>query len=116
MGQLVRLPRRDAEGDGAPLSVGDHASLGAIPATRAAKRFTMVSLSLRSPLRAAPAAFWCARTLVPSRNTMPSCTPRSCTRFNSRSQTPARAQRMKTWAARHHGPSSAGTARHLAPF
>jgi len=23
---------------------------------------------------------------------------------------------MKSWAARHHGPSSAGTARHFAPF
>ena len=25
-------------------------------------------------------------------------------------------QRMKSWAALHHGPSSAGIARHLAPF
>ena len=87
----VRAPGRARSGrrSARPAPVGDHASLGAIAATRAAKRFTMVSLSLRSPLRAAPAAFWCARTLVPSRNTMPSCTPRSCTRLSRRSQTPS---------------------------
>jgi hypothetical protein len=71
---------------------------------------------LRSPFRRAPAAFWCARTLVPSRNTMPSAIPRSCTRVSQRSQTPALAQRMKIWAALHQGPSSSGTDRHLAPF
>jgi hypothetical protein len=65
---------------------------------------------------AAPAAFWCARMFVPSRNTMPSWTPRSCTRLRSRSQTPARDQRMKIWAARYQGPRSSGMARHLAPF
>ena len=58
MGQFMRLTGRDPEGDGAAQTVGDHASLGAIAATRAAKRFTIVSLSLRSPFRAAPAAFW----------------------------------------------------------
>jgi hypothetical protein len=70
--EFVRLTRRDPERDGVPSRVGDHASLGAIAATRAAKCLTMVSLSLRSPFRAAPAAFWCARTFVPSRNTIPS--------------------------------------------
>ncbi|GJE68234.1 HTH-type transcriptional activator RhaS [Methylorubrum aminovorans] len=47
---------------------------------------------------------------------MPSCTPRSCTRASRHSHTPARAQRMKICAARHHGPNSSGLARHLAPF
>ncbi len=65
------------KGDGPPCGVGDHASLGAIAATRSPKRFTIISLSLRSPFRLAPAAFWCARTFVPPRNTIPSCTPRS---------------------------------------
>jgi hypothetical protein len=32
---------------------------------------------LRSPFQRAPAAFWCARTLVPSRNTIRSLIPRS---------------------------------------
>src|SRR5918998_6090916 len=34
----------------------------------------------------------------------------------NRSQTPSLDQRMKIWAAIHQGPSSAGSARHLAPF
>src|SRR3954447_24402167 len=54
--------------------------------------------------------------LVPSRNVMPSWTPRSWARRSSRSQTPRWAQRMKVCAARDQGPSSAGMARHLAPF
>ncbi len=77
--EFIGLTGRQPEGDGAALPVGDHASLGAIATTRAAKSFTSVSLGRRSPLLAAP-AFWCARTFVPSRNTMPSWTPRSCTR------------------------------------
>src|SRR3954465_12632018 len=54
--------------------------------------------------------------LVPSRNVIPSWTPRCWARSSRRSQTPRRAQRMKVWAARDHGPRSAGMARHLAPF
>src|SRR3954462_5076846 len=54
--------------------------------------------------------------LVPSRNVIPSWTPRVWARSSRRSQTPRRAQRRKVWAARDHGPSSAGMARHLAPF
>src|SRR3954453_12982124 len=54
--------------------------------------------------------------LVPSRNVIPSWTPRCWARSSRRSQTPRRAQRRKVWAARDHGPSSAGMARHLAPF
>lgn len=56
--QFVRLSRRDAKADGAASSVCDHAGLGAIAATRPAKSFTSVSLGCRSPLFAAPAAFW----------------------------------------------------------
>src|SRR5689334_25377597 len=77
MRQLVRLPWREAEGDGPSLAVGDHAGLGAVAAARAAERLTPVALRRSAPFRAAPAAFWCARTSVPSRNVMPSCTPRS---------------------------------------
>src|SRR3954470_1879954 len=54
--------------------------------------------------------------LVPSRNVIPSWTPRSWPRSSSRSHTPRWAQRMKVCAARDQGPSSAGMARHLAPF
>jgi hypothetical protein len=53
----VRLAWRDPKADRPSGGVGDHANLGAIAATRAAKRFTRVSLSLRSPFRQAPAAF-----------------------------------------------------------
>src|SRR5829696_7701744 len=55
--QFVRLTRCKAKRDGASQTVGDHASLGAIAATRATKCFTIVSLSLRAPFRRAPAAF-----------------------------------------------------------
>lgn len=72
MGQLVRLPRCQPEGDGAAPPISDHASLGAIAATRSANCFTRVSLGPRSSLLATPAAFWCARMFVPSRNTIPS--------------------------------------------
>src|SRR5215213_10106101 len=54
--------------------------------------------------------------LVPSRNVIPSWTPRSWARSSSRSQTPRWAQRMNICAARDQGPRSAGMARHLAPF
>ena len=64
----------------------------------------------------APAALGCALIEVPSRNAMPSSTPRACAASSSRGHTPSLAHRMKSWAARHHGPSSAGTARHFAPF
>jgi len=77
MGQFMCLLRREPKRDGVASSVSDHASLGAIASTRAAKCFTIISLSLGSPFRLAPAALWWARTLVPSRNTIPSSTPHS---------------------------------------
>ena len=57
MGQFVRLAGCDAESDGAISPIGDHARLGSIPATRAAKRFACVSLGARASFRLAPAAF-----------------------------------------------------------
>lgn len=42
--QLMRLFWRQSEGHRPAGAVGDHAGLGPIAATRAAKRFTMVSL------------------------------------------------------------------------
>ena len=116
MGQLVRLPRRDPEGDRSTARIGDHDGLGAKAAARAPKRLTFPAASASSPFLDAPAALACARIEVPSRKAMPSSTPRSCARLSRRSHTPSRAQRMKIWAAFHHGPSSSGTARHLAPF
>ncbi len=44
MRQLVRLAWCEDKGHGPAYRVGDHASLGAIAAARAAKRFTMVPL------------------------------------------------------------------------
>src|SRR5690349_24371698 len=114
--QLVRLARRERERDRPAPAVGDHARLGAEAAARAAERLAPVPLARGSPFLGAPAALWCALIEVPSRNAMPSSTPRACAASSSRCHTPSLAQRMKSWAARHHGPSSAGTARHFAPF
>lgn len=115
--QLVGLTRRQPEGDRPTGTVRDHASLAPIATTRAAiglrpiprrdagtadRCFTTVSLCCSSPFRAAPAAFWWARTLVPSTNAIPSCTPRSWTRPSRRSQTPSRAQRLNVCGAIHH--------------
>ncbi len=48
---------------------------------------------------------------------MPSCDSPAALRIsNSFSQTPATAQRRNRWATRCHGPTSAGTLRHLAPL
>src|SRR5215203_1467268 len=75
MRQFMRLTRSHDEGHRSPEPVGDHTSLGAIAPARSPKRLTCVSLSLGAPFCRAPAAFWCARMLVPSRNVSPSCTP-----------------------------------------
>jgi hypothetical protein len=109
------LTRSEREGEGASGPVGDDASFRAIAATRTAQRLPAVTLG-RIFFLAAPAAFWCARTLVPSRNTLPRLIPDRCTRSSSCSQTPFFAHRMKVCAAPHHGPSSAGMLRHFAPF
>jgi hypothetical protein len=77
MREFMSLTRGDNEGHGSSKPVRDHAGLGAIAPTRAPKRLTCVSLSLSAPFLQAPAAFWCARMLVPSRNVIPSSTPRS---------------------------------------
>ncbi len=116
MGQLVRLPGRDPEGNGPAACVRDHDGLGAKAAARAPKRLTFSAASARSPFLDPPAALACALMFVPSRKAIPSSTPRSCARLSRRSQTPNLAQRMKICAAFHHGPSSSGTARHFAPF
>jgi hypothetical protein len=106
----------DAEGGCPPQAVAARASLGAIAAKRATKRFTCASFNLRAPFRRAPAAFGSTETFVPSRNVIPSWTPRSCTKPGRRFQAPSRAQRMKVWSAIHQGPSSTNGARPLASF
>jgi hypothetical protein len=85
--ELVGLPRRDPEGYGPTRSVRDDYRLGAIATARAAKRFARTASRPVAPLAAAPAAFWWARTLVPSRNVMPSWTPRSWARTSRRAPT-----------------------------
>src|SRR4029079_17339484 len=116
MGQLMRLPGGQDKGHRPSKPVGDHARLGPVAAPRTAQRLTRIALFAGGPLFSAPAALWCAARLVPSRNVIPSGTPRSWARSSSRSQTPRWAQRMNICAARDQGPRSAGMARHLAPF
>jgi hypothetical protein len=73
--QFVGLAGYDGESDGTTGAVGDHAGFGAIAAARAPQPLTAVTLGCGAPFRAAPAAFWCARMLVPSRNVIPSSMP-----------------------------------------
>ena len=77
IGQFMGLTRSHDEGHGSSEPIRDHAGLGAIAPARSPKRFTCVPLRLGAPFRLAPAAFWCARMLVPSRNVIPRSTPRS---------------------------------------
>ncbi len=77
MREFISLTRGDNEGHGSSQTIRDHTGLGAVSTTRSPKRLTCVSLSLSAPFLQAPAAFWCARMLVPSRNVIPSSTPRS---------------------------------------
>src|SRR4051794_26695101 len=72
MGQLMGLAWSQDEGPRASEPVGDHARLGAVAAPRAAQRLTLISTLAVGPLFSAPAALWCARMLVPSRNVIPS--------------------------------------------
>jgi hypothetical protein len=116
---LTHLPRREGETQSAATRVGKGVCLGAEAALAAAERFVVRARRLGCvvPPFAAPAAFWCARMMVLSMKTMPSAgEPAALAASKKRSQTPSLAQRMKVWAAIHQGPSSAGMARHLAPF
>src|SRR4051795_5178124 len=143
-GEFMSLTWGQSEADRPAGTIGDHAGLGAIAAARPAKRFTHSAPGSRSPLLGAPAALWCALIEVPSRNAMPSSTPRACAASSSRCHAPSLDQRMKSWAARHprasapvrtagthpggspvgmkagppppRGPSAAGIPRHFAPF
>src|SRR5215211_7588784 len=74
MREFMGLTGSQDEIDGPSKTVSDYTGLGAIAFTRAPKHLTCVSLSLSAPFRRAPAAFWCARMLVPSRNVIPSST------------------------------------------
>jgi hypothetical protein len=132
----VRLAGREREHDRSALPVGDDAGLGAeamigrrpIIRQRSCGRQETAEVGERpsasrrsrsrevAPILGAPAALGCALMLVPSRNAMPSSTPRAWAAASSRGHTPSLAQRMKSCAARHHGPCSAGIARHRAPF
>jgi hypothetical protein len=114
--RLARLPGRESKAQSATPRVGKSVGLGAEAALAAAERFIVRArwLSCVVPLFAAPAAFWCARMMVLSMKTMPSAAASAASK--KRSQTPRLDQRMKVCAAIHHGPNSAGMARHLAPF
>jgi hypothetical protein len=71
----VRLPGGERESYGSATAIGDGAGLGAVAATRAAKRLTQFALLRAFPFLDAPAASWCALMLVPSRNAMPGLRP-----------------------------------------
>ncbi len=58
VGQFVCLAGCEGEGDGPPGAVGDYAGLGAVAATRTAKRLTSTSLRCVGVFLVAPAAFW----------------------------------------------------------
>ena len=119
MWRLARLPGRERKAQRATPRIGNGMGLGAEAALAAAERFVVRArwLGWVVPLFAAPAAFWCARMMVPSMKTMPSAgQPATFAASKRRSQTPSLDQRMKVWAAIHQGPNSAGMARHLAPF
>lgn len=73
-------------------------------ATRSTKSLTRRASASTIPFLTAPAAFWCARMLLPSRKVMPSCTPCACAMANRRSHTPSLPQRMNVCAAIHHDP------------
>jgi hypothetical protein len=73
--QFMRLSGGEREADGPSGPIGDDAGLGGKAAAGSANSLTLVSLRGRAPFLAAPAAFWWARIVVPSRNTMPSLTP-----------------------------------------
>jgi hypothetical protein len=109
--RLAGLPGREGKTQSLAPRVGNGMGLGAEAALAPAKRFMAV------PPFTAPAALWCARMTVPSMKTMPSSGQFVALATSTRrSQTPSLDQRRKVCAAIHHGPSSAGMARHLAPF
>src|SRR5215217_388025 len=109
--RLAGLPGGEGEAQGPTSRVRNGMGLGAEAALASAKRLAGV------PPFTAPAAFWCARMMVPSMKTRPSSGQLAVlARSKRRSQTPSLDQRRTVWAAIHHGPSSAGMARHLAPF
>src|SRR3954469_15485093 len=106
--RLAGLPGREGEAQSPAPRVRNGMGLGAEAALASPKRLAGV------PPFTAPAALWCARMIVASIKTMPSSGLFAAS--NRRSQTPSLDQRRKVCAAIHHGPSSAGMARHLAPF
>jgi hypothetical protein len=109
--RLAGLPGGEGEAQSPTPRVRKRVGLGSEAALASAKRFAVV------PPFTAPAAFWCALMMVPSMKTRPSSGQLAVlARSKRRSQTPSLDQRRKVWAAIHHGPSSAGMARHLAPF
>jgi hypothetical protein len=58
MGQLMGLAWSQDEGHRPSKPVGDHARLGAVAATRAAQRLTLIARRAGGPLFSAPAALW----------------------------------------------------------
>src|SRR3954454_19323172 len=84
-----------------------------LAATRAAKCFTIISLSLRAPLSASPCRLLVGPHARAIEKHHAELDPTVLNKVQQALPTPARAQRMKSWAVRHQGPSSSGTARHL---
>ena len=109
--QLGGLARDQGKVQRSAGAVADRARLRSVAASRPPERLG------RGPPFLAPAAFWCARTEVPSKNTSPSAGwPASRRYAKARCQTPILDQRMCNCAAFHQGPSSGGTERHFVPL
>lgn len=111
--RLVALARGQDEADrlaaalGAEVELGREAAAGAAEGLGAAPFF-------------APAALWCARTVVPSRkcsaqSSSPAASASAWSAAKARSQTPARCQRRKREYTVFHGPNRSGRSRQGAP-
>ena len=107
LGDVMSLSARQSEAREITQPVNGSMNLGTQAPTRTANTLLPVFFG-------APAACWCARTIVLSRKTS-SKSASSQSRAKSACQTPLSAQREKRLNTVFHGPKSAGRSRHGAP-
>lgn len=113
LGRLVPLPRRQDDADGLAGALGPEVDLGREAAAAAAEGLVAAPFF-------APAALWCARTVVPSRkwrsqSRSPAASASACSAASARSQTPARCHRRQRLYTVCHGPYRSGRSRQGAP-
>src|SRR5439155_11714971 len=110
---LVVLPARQGEAQQLAAALDPDVQLGAEAPATAPK-------GLIAPPFRAPAACWCARTLVPStkcsdQSSRPAASASAWSPASTRSQTPARRQRRKRLYTVSQGPNRSGRSRQGAP-